>query len=390
MYSTIIRLVNDTHPLPDEHNAAGLISLYSLTDRAFYLPPSNMLLNCDAAGALNDMCRAAGEEGGFECIITDAYRTRDQQEKKYLADLSRSTARPGCSEHETGLAVDIISTDISQTKKLSKYLRDNCHRFGYIYRYPRGREMITHMVEHTEHFRYVGVEAAGIMYEKGLTLEEYHDSSIVRPNPMEPAFIFMSIFGPRMKGHWQNWPDIDLNELKLLNPDVVGWIYMERTPIDYPVLFHREFPGYYLSHNFSDEPSAHGGIEMLDVPKDGIYILSGHHMKDFSMFMKLIEIHDERTFDVHPVISFDYEGTIYEATWFAAIIKEYSDRIPLPEGEGAEARREWLKRLKEISFATNDIIPDEKDKILICSTCTRLLDGEQVLYGVMRERQSVP
>ena len=73
MYSTIIRLVNDTHPLPDEHNAAGLISLYSLTDRAFYLPPSNMLLNCDAAGALNDMCRAAGEEGGFECIITDAY-----------------------------------------------------------------------------------------------------------------------------------------------------------------------------------------------------------------------------------------------------------------------------------------------------------------------------
>jgi sortase B len=245
------------------------------------------------------------------------------------------------------------------------------------------------MVECQEHFRFVGVEAAGIMHEKKLTLEEYHDPSIVRPDPYDPGYIFMSVFGPKMKGHWQNWPDIDLEELKAVNPDVVGWVYMENTPINYPVLFHKEFPGYYINHNFSDEPSAHGGIEMLRTPEDGIFILSAHHMKDCSMFMKLVEIDNYKSFDVHPVISFNYEGTIYDAFWFAALIIEYGDSIPLPEAEDAGTRKEWYKKLKEKSFASNEILPDETDKILICSTCSVGLVAKQVLYGVMKERENI-
>jgi D-alanyl-D-alanine carboxypeptidase len=111
-----LRLVNEAHPLPADYKAENLVSLYSLTDRSFILPPAKMMLNSDAAQALNDMCRAAEEEGSFECMIVSAFRTRAQQEEKYKTDPSRVAAKPGCSEHETGLAVDIIPADNSQRK----------------------------------------------------------------------------------------------------------------------------------------------------------------------------------------------------------------------------------------------------------------------------------
>jgi D-alanyl-D-alanine carboxypeptidase len=384
--SGIQMLVSESHPLPDDYLPESLISLYSLNNRFFYMPPVRMSLVREAAEALNDMCRAAKEEGNYDCVISGAYRTRMQQEKKYINDLSKSTARPGCSEHETGLAADIISADPRQKYKLHGYLQENGYRFGYIYRYPRGREMITGVVEKPQHFRYVGTEAARRMKVEGLTLEEYLDPSIVRPDPYDPAYILMSIFGPKMKGHWQSWPEIDLNELRKVNPDTVGWIHMDQTPIDYPILCHRESPGYYLNHNFSDEPSAHGGIELYGRPESGIIVLVGHHMKDASMFMKLIEISDRRTFDVHPDISLNYKGTVYRACWFAVQEMEAMDMLGLPEPDDKESRAAWLKRLKEESFLSNDVVADPDDKILICITCTRALDSVLVLYGVMREK----
>ena len=132
------------------------------------------------------------------------------------------------------------------------------------------------------------------------------------------------------------------------------------------------------------QASVHGAISMPFLPRDGIFILCGHHMKDCSMFMKLVEIRDRMTFDVHPEIYLDYEGTVCKATWFAALKKTYQDPLPLPASNDAKDRERWLKQLKEDSFVANDLVPDVADKILICSTCTRASDGNLVLYGVMR------
>ena len=81
-------------------------------------------------------------------------------------------AKPGNSEHETGLAVDINSTS-GDSWDLYSWLKDNCHKYGFIVRYPDGKEAITGIQYEPWHLRFVGKESAKYIYETGITLEEY-------------------------------------------------------------------------------------------------------------------------------------------------------------------------------------------------------------------------
>ena len=86
-------------------------------------------------------------------------------------------AVPGFSEHHTGLALDISNLEDGLTKNNNKtyeYLRNNAHKFGFILRYPKGKEWITGYAYEPWHYRFVGIDAAKIIYEEGLTFEEYH------------------------------------------------------------------------------------------------------------------------------------------------------------------------------------------------------------------------
>lgn len=103
-------------------------------------------------------------------------------------------------------------------------------------------------------------------------------------DPYDPAYIFRSIFGSKMKGHWQTWLFIDVDELRQINPDCVGWIHMDASPIDYPVVKQRFDRGYYLTHNFSGEESVHGQVVMdfmhgaqigFNLPMVAAYALAG-------------------------------------------------------------------------------------------------------------------
>ena len=86
---------------------------------------------------------------------------------------------PGCSEHETGLALDIVSLDNQRLEEAQEetpeniWLRENCWKYGFILRYPRGKEDITGIDYEPWHFRYVGHAAAEEITRLGLTLEEY-------------------------------------------------------------------------------------------------------------------------------------------------------------------------------------------------------------------------
>ena len=86
------------------------------------------------------------------------------------------SARPGHSEHQTGYTIDCntIDTNFGSTPE-GIWLRDHCHEYGFIIRYPLGRENITGYAYEPWHIRYVGVEYATEIYEQGLTLEEYLD-----------------------------------------------------------------------------------------------------------------------------------------------------------------------------------------------------------------------
>lgn len=103
----------------------------------------------------------------------ETYVNRVKAEGKKLADAY--VAKPGFSEHQTGLCIDITNEGryfVEGTKE-ADWLAENCHRFGFIIRYPYGKRNITGIEYEPWHIRYVGEEVAKYIYDNKLTLEEY-------------------------------------------------------------------------------------------------------------------------------------------------------------------------------------------------------------------------
>ena len=91
------------------------------------------------------------------------------------------SARPGSSEHQTGLAVDINAADdwFNNTKE-AKWLANNAYKYGFILRYPKGKEYITGYQYESWHYRYVGEKVAKYIYEHDITYEEYYATFILK------------------------------------------------------------------------------------------------------------------------------------------------------------------------------------------------------------------
>ena len=97
-------------------------------------------------------------------------------ELKGFAEAETYSARAGYSEHQLGLAVDILNgrwSYLSETDKEYEWLINNSYKYGYILRYPRDKEYVTGYVFEDWHFRYLGVELATKVYESNLTYDEY-------------------------------------------------------------------------------------------------------------------------------------------------------------------------------------------------------------------------
>lgn len=120
----------------------------------------------------------AAEEEGLKLIINSSYRTFEEQEKIYNNSSDDYASRPGFSEHQTGLALDIITYNIvgnefEDTDEF-KWLQTNAHKYGFILRYPKGKEYLTGYAYESWHYRYLGIDLATKVYESGLTYEEYY------------------------------------------------------------------------------------------------------------------------------------------------------------------------------------------------------------------------
>lgn len=133
-----------------------------------------------ASEAVVAMFDAAFTEAGLELASNSAYRSFSAQENVYDGD-DTTTARPGFSEHQTGLAIDIgpLSGECSLDVCFADtpegiWLRDNAHRFGFVLRYPADKTDITGYTFEPWHFRFVGLDLANEMRETGTTtLEEF-------------------------------------------------------------------------------------------------------------------------------------------------------------------------------------------------------------------------
>lgn len=178
-----LRLVNPWNTLPSDYTVAltQMRSGHSIDERAY--PQLQQMM---------DDCRA----GGLNPLICSSYRTREKQETLFnnqvnaliaqgysqvdaKTEAGKSVAVPGTSEHELGLALDIVDTDnqnLDQSQEdtpVQKWLMENSWRYGFILRYPNGKSEITGIIYEPWHYRYVGKDAAREIFESGLCLEEY-------------------------------------------------------------------------------------------------------------------------------------------------------------------------------------------------------------------------
>lgn len=138
-------------------------------------------LDSTTESQFNTLSAAAAQEG-LNIWLASGYRSYDYQSRIYnnYANLYGSStadtfsARPGYSEHQTGLAIDVNSIDDSfANTEEAKWLAAHAHEYGFIIRYPKGKESITGYKYEPWHIRYLGVETATAVYNSGLTLEEY-------------------------------------------------------------------------------------------------------------------------------------------------------------------------------------------------------------------------
>lgn len=138
-------------------------------------------LHPDLVGAFDAMA-AEASAAGISLRIVSGYRSFAHQADNYTRRVAsvgqdaadRGMARPGHSEHQTGLAIDVndLSTSFGQTPA-GQWVAANAHRFGFVIRYPEGKEAVTGFKYEPWHLRYFGVELATELATSGLTFEEH-------------------------------------------------------------------------------------------------------------------------------------------------------------------------------------------------------------------------
>ena len=176
-------LVNKHYYLDENYEPDNLEEI----DRKYAL--SGMELVKEAKEAFENMAKDAKKEK-LNIVAMSTYRSYDyqvslynryaKQDGKEAAD--KYSGRPGHSEHQTGLAVDVFDNEIDYTKfektNEFKWMEEHAQEYGFILRFPKDKENETGYIYESWHYRYVGVEAAKYIKENKITLEEYYATKI--------------------------------------------------------------------------------------------------------------------------------------------------------------------------------------------------------------------
>ena len=183
-------LVNKKNPLPSDYDSRIETTMIFESWREYYL-------DSRAAVYFEKMLNAAKEDG-VDLLVVSAYRTIEYQQQNFdrsvqervdkgmsyddaYADTLAEVALPGESEHNAGLALDIMSEEYTsmdddgfENTEAFKWLDKHAAEYGFILRYPKGKQEITGIIYEPWHYRFVGVYYANEIKESGLCLEEYY------------------------------------------------------------------------------------------------------------------------------------------------------------------------------------------------------------------------
>jgi D-alanyl-D-alanine carboxypeptidase len=179
-----------TTTVPSSSSASGTKVVNGITyvdgimivNKSYSLPSDyNPGLDSEAQAQFNKLSSDAAKEG-LDIWLASGFRSYEYQYEiynEYVSTYGKEaadtfSARPGYSEHQTGLVIDVNTIDdaFGDTAE-SDWLAANCYKYGFIVRYPEGKEDITGYKYEPWHIRYLGVETATAVYKSGKTLEEY-------------------------------------------------------------------------------------------------------------------------------------------------------------------------------------------------------------------------
>ena len=172
-------LVNKNHQLDKNYIPNDLVKL------SLICANEDKFLRQEAALNFEEMCLDARKQG-YKIIAVSSYRSYFYQEELYnyyvrtLGEKKalEASAKPGHSEHQTGLVIDIEGSigkysDFETTEEFI-WMKENAYKYGFILRYPKNKKNITGFKYEPWHYRYVGKDVAKIIHENNITLEEYH------------------------------------------------------------------------------------------------------------------------------------------------------------------------------------------------------------------------
>lgn len=178
-----LRLVDSSHPLPEGYDIVPVrLKNNQSVDKRCYPQLQEMMDDCRKAGGSPLICssyRSFEKQESLYRKKVNRLMTEGYSAEKAKKEAATQVAAPGTSEHQLGLAVDIVSIhnqrlDESQEKTMEqKWLMKNSWKYGFILRYPLGKSKITGIIYEPWHYRYVGKKAAKEIHKQGLCLEEY-------------------------------------------------------------------------------------------------------------------------------------------------------------------------------------------------------------------------
>lgn len=177
--SPYLILINANYPLEPDYVPTDLVELQVPADTALSL--------AQEAALATQMLFGDAQKQGVDLKAISAYRSYNDQQAIYQAEADVNgivegveSVSPGTSEHQTGLALDVSSADVgyqlvadfAETPS-GQWIAENAKNYGFIIRYPEGKEVVTGTIYEPWHLRYVGVEDAKKITDNNLSLEEY-------------------------------------------------------------------------------------------------------------------------------------------------------------------------------------------------------------------------
>lgn len=180
------------------------------------------------------------------------------------------------------------------------------------------------------------------------------------------------------------------DELQLINSDVLGWLTVYGTEIDYPIV-QSDDNEKYLTTNAKGEYEASGSI-FLDYHNQSDFsdfnsIIYGHHMAESRMFGDLDKFTEEEFFNTHEYGSLYANGKTYGLTFFAVILTDaYDSTIYVPNVQGIDVQTSYIQYLFDIAKYTRDIDVSINDHIVLLSTCTEeITNGRHILVAKIED-----